>query len=196
VHGRCARVRILRHGKTIPKGGERAVEIAEEVPRETEMIMNIVLQRADGNVPFVRLAVGLDDVGFAAHESSGPRQVLLGPAEPPNRYETMAAVAQQFGAVGVRFETLGKYFNCIVEAPDVGKPPAQPHDRLEIPRVAFEGGARGSKVGLERGAPLRGKRRRRQRTAVERERLGAAGNGMGARRPGPVPVMGRAGGQL
>ncbi len=110
------------------------LEVALEVVGEREVIADVPLERAGGDVARVRLSVGLDLVGLALGQLVSARQVGDRLVQLSGGDVAMPAMAIEARVVGEAGDPLTEDRDRFVEAPGICGAAPQPDDRVGVGR--------------------------------------------------------------
>ncbi len=102
------------------------------------MIENIRLQRTDGNIARVGLAVGLDFVRLAANEQRPELEVPDCLGKTPHGDVTMSAMAIQARVVGMFADAVGEDADRFAITAEVCGAASEPDDRVGAVRIRIE----------------------------------------------------------
>jgi hypothetical protein len=170
-----ATIIVSRVGELATIDVDRAREVASQIVREAEMIRDVRVQRADGHVARVWLAVGLDLVRLAADELRRALEICCREINLSHGQIPMAAVSIQPWIVRVEGDAARVDVDRLPDAAQVREAPPEPDDRVRIRWRMLISGTRFSELPFVAFARRGGQRQLAKGVSKKRDGLNARG---------------------
>ncbi len=132
-----------RHLQAFTIRVERLVVLAGEIVSKPEVVPDIELERAGGNVARIGLPVGLDLVTLAFDQLRRFLQIANGEIKLPQRDVSMTAVSIKASVRRMERDAFRVRVDCFGETTEIGKTAPQPDDCIRVfgvgvvPRLGF-----------------------------------------------------------
>ena len=167
VAGGNQHIRILGEFQALAVGAHCAFEIAIEIIGQAEVVPDIGVRCAGGNIVLVWLAIRLDFIRYAIDELTSDLQIGYGLLEFSDRNMAVATMPQHFVIIRVKVQPRRVNFNRFVVAPQISSAAAKPDNIFRIVRISIERGLRLGQIALQLSLAFGIKCQRVERRAIE-----------------------------